>query len=130
MQWQKVVVREKDRDIEVLIAVERENVFRVKIGEREYIVEMTPKGVFAARLPKEASGKQEVIVTSEVPGRVVEVFVKEGDAINEGDLIAIVESMKMEIEITSPRRGIVEKVYVVRGSFVREGNALVKLRAE
>lgn len=130
MQWQKVVVREKDRDIEVLIAVERENVFRVKIGEREYIVEMTPKGVFAARLPKEASGKQEVIVTSEVPGRVVEVFVKEGDAINKGDLIAIVESMKMEIEITSPRRGIVEKVYVVRGSFVREGNALVKLRAE
>uniref|UniRef100_A0A7J2U269 Acetyl-CoA carboxylase biotin carboxyl carrier protein subunit n=1 Tax=Ignisphaera aggregans TaxID=334771 RepID=A0A7J2U269_9CREN len=130
MQWQKVVVREKDRDIEVLIAVERENVFRVKIGEREYIVEMTPKGVFTTRLPKEASGKQEVIVTSEVPGRVVEVFVKEGDAINEGDLIAIVESMKMEIEITSPRRGIVEKVYVVRGSFVREGNALVKLRAE
>jgi biotin carboxyl carrier protein len=128
MQWQRVVLKEGGRDIEVYIAIERENIFRVKIGEREYLVEVTPKALFTTGLPKEVAEEQRVVVTSEIPGRVVEIFVKEGDAVNEGDLIAIIESMKMEIEVTCPRGGIIERIYVEKGSFVKEGDALIKLK--
>jgi biotin carboxyl carrier protein len=128
MQWQRVILKEGGRDIEVYIAIERENIFRVKIGEREYLVEVTPKALFATGLPKEVAEEQRVVVTSEIPGRVVEIFVKEGDAVNEGDLIAIIESMKMEIEVTCPRGGIIERIYVEKGSFVKEGDALIKLK--
>jgi Pyruvate carboxylase len=128
MQWQRVVLKEGGRDIEVYIAIERENIFRVKIGEREYLVEVTPKALFTTGLPKGVAEEQRVVVTSEIPGRVVEIFVKEGDAVNEGDLIAIIESMKMEIEVTCPRGGVIERIYVKKGSFVKEGDALIKLK--
>jgi biotin carboxyl carrier protein len=128
MQWHKVVLKEDGREVEVLIAIEREGVYRVRVENREYIVEVRPKMAIAAHAPSLRTAPNEFLITSEVPGRVVRVFVNEGDVVKEGDVIAIIESMKMEIEITAPKHGIVEKVYVSRGSFIKEGEPLVKIR--
>ena len=128
MQWHRVVLKEDGKEVEVLIAIEREGLYRVRVGNREYLVEIRPKMTVTAQVPSPRTAPNELLVTSEIPGRVASVLVNEGDMVKEGDVIAIIESMKMEIEITAPKHGVVEKVYVSRGNFIKEGEPLVKIR--
>ena len=51
-------------------------------------------------------------VTSSMPGTIVDVLVKEGDSVEEGQSILITEAMKMETEITAPISGVIKKIYV------------------
>ena len=53
--------------------------------------------------------------------------VKAGDAVAEGQVCAILESMKMEMPVEAPAAGTVEKVLVTEGQAVNEGDALVTL---
>jgi biotin carboxyl carrier protein len=58
-------------------------------------------------------------------GRVIRVDVKPGDAVNEGDILLVVEAMKMENEISAPVAGTVKAVSVAAGARVAEGDPLV-----
>lgn len=59
-------------------------------------------------------------VRSEVTGSVWKVEVAVGQAVNEGDTLVIVESMKMEIPITAPVTGIVRELFVAEGEAVAD----------
>jgi biotin carboxyl carrier protein len=48
-------------------------------------------------------------------GKVLELRVGVGDRVEEGMVVAVVESMKMQIEIRAPVEGLVEKVLVKQG---------------
>jgi biotin carboxyl carrier protein len=48
-------------------------------------------------------------------GKVLEVKVSAGDLVEEGAVLAVVESMKMQIEVKAPLGGRVEKVLVKEG---------------
>ncbi len=43
-----------------------------------------------------------------MPGKVLAVEVANGDAVEEGDVLLILESMKMELQIAAPQAGVVE----------------------
>ena len=45
-----------------------------------------------------------------MPGRVVKLFVKAGDAVKKGQPLLIMEAMKMEHTIASPKDGVIERV--------------------
>ncbi|MBN6188289.1 acetyl-CoA carboxylase biotin carboxyl carrier protein subunit [Aneurinibacillus sp. BA2021] len=60
-------------------------------------------------------------------GNVWKVLVKEGDQVNAGQDIVILESMKMEIPITSEVNGTVTKVNVQEGDFVNDGDVVVEV---
>ena len=60
-----------------------------------------------------------------MPGRVVRVLVNEGDKVEEGQGVAVVEAMKMENEIPAPRAGTVHSVNVEPGQTVEGGGVLV-----
>lgn len=64
-------------------------------------------------------------VTAQIAGRVLKVLVKVGDAVNEGDVLLMLEAMKMENEIKAPKAGVVSEVAVSEGSRVTEGTTLV-----
>ncbi|MFN2611590.1 MAG: biotin/lipoyl-binding carrier protein [Actinomycetota bacterium] len=55
---------------------------------------------------------------------VWKVLVHEGDQVAEGDVVAILESMKMEIPVESPIAGTVSSVSVVEGVVVQEGDVI------
>jgi acetyl-CoA carboxylase biotin carboxylase subunit len=66
-------------------------------------------------------------VFSPMPGKVIKLFVKEGESVSKGDVLLIIEAMKMENSILSPADGIVEKINVVLNDRVDPGKALIIL---
>jgi len=129
------------RKYEVEVYEKEENIFLVKIEGREYIVYIPREVVeemesaveeVSIRLSKTIEDniskmqrlQQPVVeefglkVVCEIPGRIVRIVVKEGDVIDKGQTIALLESMKMVIEVKSPYRGRVKKILVKEGSFI------------
>jgi biotin carboxyl carrier protein len=51
--------------------------------------------------------------------------VKTGDAVNAGDLIAMIEAMKMRRHIVSPHAGIVREVFIREGEIVQPDDLLM-----
>lgn len=80
-----------------------------------------------APAPAAASAGSEQIV-SPMPGNILNVNVKVGDAVKKGQVLLILEAMKMENEIMSPRDGVVAGVHVNKGESVDSGKLLVSLQ--
>jgi pyruvate carboxylase subunit B len=59
-----------------------------------------------------------------LPGSVFKILAEAGTAVNEGDKIMILESMKMEVDIIAPCNGVVQSVLVRPNDKVIEGQAL------
>ena len=72
-----------------------------------------------------AAGANEEQISAVVNGSVWKILVKEGDKVNSGQTVVILEAMKMEIEIKSPKDGVVTKIVATQGSAVEEGEALL-----
>lgn len=66
-------------------------------------------------------------VTSPLPGVIIEVSVKEGQAVKAGQKVAVIEAMKMENEIQASSDGTVTAVLVNKGDSVLEGAEIVKI---
>ena len=69
------------------------------------------------------AGAKDAVVTP-MQGTVLEVKVGEGDEVQPGDVICIVEAMKMENEITAHRAGVVTELSVERGQAVSNGQVV------
>ena len=66
--------------------------------------------------------RQEVI--AEMVANVWKILVSEGDSVQEGDTICILESMKMEIPVEAVTAGVVAAVRVGEGGTVQEGDVI------
>jgi acetyl-CoA carboxylase biotin carboxyl carrier protein len=69
----------------------------------------------------------ETTVDAHITGTVWTVDVGVGDVIEEGDVVAVIESMKMEMPVESEVDGTVVEVLCATGDAVTEGQALVRL---
>lgn len=63
-------------------------------------------------------------IKARIPGKVVSLNVKEGDAVKARSVVAVMEAMKMEQPIASPADGTVKKVLVTVGDKVKSGDVL------
>ena len=66
-------------------------------------------------------------VTSPLPGVIIEVSVKEGQAVKAGQKVAVLEAMKMENEIAAPADGVVTSIRVAKGDSLQEGDEIMKI---
>ncbi len=66
-------------------------------------------------------------VNAPMPGTIMSVNVKEGDTVNEGDVVCILEAMKMENEIMASKAGKIASVNVSAGTSVNNGDVLVSI---
>lgn len=55
------------------------------------------------------------VITAQMPGVILKIYVKEGDAVKAGDPLCVLVAMKMENEIRSPIDGVVKEVYIHDG---------------
>ena len=70
----------------------------------------------------EAEGRQQIVAP--MPGKVVRLLVAEGDKVEAGQGLFVVEAMKMQNEIRSPKSGTVESLKVKEGQPVNAGEIL------
>ncbi len=66
-------------------------------------------------------------IKASMAGTVLQVLVSEGEEINEGQVVVMLESMKMEIPIESGQIGKVASIKVEIGDFVNEDDVLLVL---
>ena len=109
-------------------------VYQVKIENNE-VVNAVPASVQPAAAPVAAApvspaapaagaGKP---VKSPLPGVIVAVKVKVGDAVKNGEVVAVLEAMKMENEIQAEFDGVVTSVTVSQGDSILEGAPIVTI---
>jgi acetyl-CoA carboxylase biotin carboxyl carrier protein len=66
-------------------------------------------------------------VRAEMVANVWKVLVSEGDHVDEGDTLVILESMKMEIPLLSEESGTVTKLHVAEGDVVQEDDLIAEI---
>ena len=81
----------------------------------------------AAAAPAPAPAGAAKVVEAPLPGVIIEVSVKEGQAVKAGQKVAVLEAMKMENEIQAECDGTVTAIHVAKGDQVVEGSKLISI---
>jgi len=131
------------RELEVDAVLVRPDVLSLRVGNTAYEVKSEPLANdlnlwvgntrFAAEIrdPRSLRGRARAgddhgprNITAPMPGKVVRLMVHEGDEVEQGAGVAVVEAMKMQNEIKSPKKGTVRKILVNESTAVNAGDVL------
>jgi biotin carboxyl carrier protein len=98
--------------------------YRVPVGNVEFLAEVSdPRRWRRGASAAQAAGAQRI--TAPMPGKVVRVLVRQGQAVEAGQGLVVVEAMKMQNEIKSPKAGTVGVLTAAEGQTVAAGQALL-----
>jgi biotin carboxyl carrier protein len=100
---------------------------RLFIRGRQYDVAVRDSRSLRSRNRAGASDAGPLRLTASMPGKVVRVLAKEGESLQAGMGIAVVEAMKMQNEIRSPKNGTLVKMLAREGMNVNAGDVLAVL---
>lgn len=97
---------------------------KVQSGPHEFTAEIQDPRAWRGRRQGalEAEGRQQIVAP--MPGKVIRLLVNEGDEVEVGQGLLVVEAMKMQNEIRSPKRGKVERLQAKEGQNVNAGDIL------
>ena len=125
------------RDVEVDAVLARPDVLSLRIGNQAYEVKCervageTHLWVGSARFAAEVRGLVPAVddhgprkLTAPMPGKIVRVLASQGDEVEAGSGVLVVEAMKMQNEIKSPKKGTIQKILVSEGAAVNAGDVL------
>lgn len=117
-----------DKSYGVSIEGDARNAF-VTVAGHVYRVEVEDERERAAHAAQRKGGGRGGDVKSVMPGVVVDLLVQEGDEVEEGQSLLILEAMKMQNEITAAQAGRVKRVHVTQGQAVGSGAKLIQIEA-
>ena len=95
------------------------------VNGKSYDVSITEGIKESAPVSSASEGTTEI--KAPLPGAILKVIARNGDSVNEGDVLILMEAMKMETEIKAPRSGRIGSVRVDVGATVTPGQVLVTL---
>ena len=116
------------RQYEVLVLPQGDGSYRVTTAAGSETVELVDPLTHLARQAHgeaDAGGPQQV--RAYMPGRVVEILVAEGDRLEPGQGVLVLEAMKMKNEIQTESGGTVRRILVTPGQAVEGGDPLFEL---
>ncbi len=106
-------------------------VYSVTVNGQQYQVEVAEGGAISGIQAAAVEAPQPVVagdpVTAPLAGTIFKVNVREGDHVQEGEVIVVLEAMKMETEVRAPRSASVSSVRIREGDNVAVGDELVVL---
>src|SRR5438552_4016264 len=130
-------------EVEVDAVLARPDVLSLRIGNQAYEVKCervagemhlwVGSARFAAEVrdPRSLRGRVRAVddhgpkkLTAPMPGKIVRVLVSQGDEVEAGAGVLVVEAMKMQNEIKSPKKGTIQKILVSGGAAVNAGDVL------
>jgi biotin carboxyl carrier protein len=131
------------RDVEVDAVLARPDVLSLRIGNLAYEVKServandlhlwvgSTRFAVEVRDPRSLRGRSRAAddqgpkkITAPMPGKVVRILVQQGEEVEAGAGVAVVEAMKMQNEIKSPKKGAIQKILVNAGAAVNAGDVL------
>jgi len=104
--------------------------YTAKVNGKSYTVKLAEgidAAAAAAPAAAPAAGGAAQPLTTPLPGTVMKIEVKAGQAVKNGDTIMILEAMKMETPVTADRDGVIASIEVAVGDVVGEGDTLVMI---
>jgi biotin carboxyl carrier protein len=131
------------REVEVDAVLARPDVLSLRIGNQAYEVKCervagdmhlwvgSARFAVEVRDPRSLRGRVRGVddhglkkLTAPMPGKIVRVLVNQGDEVEAGAGVLVVEAMKMQNEIKSPKKGTIQKILVGEGAAVNAGDVL------
>lgn len=114
----------RGRAHEVYVTPSSDGQLQLQTGGSEFLAEVIDPRSWRGRRHggAEVEGRQQI--AAPMPGKVVRLLAKAGDAVEAGQGLFVVEAMKMQNEIRSPKKGTVQRVLVVEGQAVNAGEVL------
>ncbi len=107
--------------------------FKVVVDGEAFAVEVEPTGAGGVVMATDADDATsppadvEGGIASNMHGMVLGLKVSKGDAVEEGDVVVVIEAMKMENNIHAPHSGIVREIFVSEGATVGAGDNLMSV---
>jgi len=122
-----VIMNNQSHNAEVIRRDDKEKVFHIRVNGNVYKVQARDRydellhelGLDNLKSKKAANLK------APMPGLVVEVAVKEGDEVKQGDRLVVLEAMKMENILKAPADAVIKKINVSKGNAVEKNEVLI-----
>ena len=131
------------RDVEVDAVLARPDVLSLRLGDQAFEVKCervagdmrlwVGSAGFAVEVrdPRSLRGRVRALdehgprkLTAPMPGKIVRLLVNEGEEVETGAGVLVVEAMKMQNEIKSPKKGTIRRILVAEGAAVNAGDVL------
>lgn len=114
--------------IEIISKNFHERQYVIRVNHTDYEVEISNElDLLITKLGFEsASSKQVNAIKAPMPGLVLRIDVSQGQEVQEGERLLILEAMKMENSFNSPRSGVIKSIVVEQGQAVDKGQLLIE----
>jgi biotin carboxyl carrier protein len=120
----------KNRKYPVEIVRSRQNKYEILFNDISY--NFTVETPFSLQRMKVLSSKKEKVekefIRAPMPGKIIDVLVREGSPILRGEAVVILEAMKMQNEIISPVNGTIVKISAKTNTNVMKDDLLVEIK--
>jgi len=141
MKNYKYTIRGHVYEVEILDI--EENIAEIEVNGTHYKIELhkerrktkTPKLV-RAKVPGPTTKEKKITkdigaknykVVAPLPGTILQIFVKEGDTVNVGDKLLIMEAMKMENDVLAEKSGTIKSVKISPNDAVLQNDLLIEI---
>jgi glutaconyl-CoA/methylmalonyl-CoA decarboxylase subunit gamma len=120
----------KNRKYPVEIIRSRQNRYEILFNDISYTFTVeTPFSLQRMKVLNSTKGKAEKeYIKAPMPGKIIDVLVREGSTVLRGEPVVILEAMKMQNEILSPVNGIVVTVSAKANTNVMKDDLLVEIK--
>jgi glutaconyl-CoA/methylmalonyl-CoA decarboxylase subunit gamma len=120
----------KNRKYPVEIVSSRQNRYEILFNDISYTFTVeTPFSMQRMKVLNSTKGKAEQeFIKAPMPGKIIDVLVREGATVLKGEPVVILEAMKMQNEILSPVNGMVVKVSARANTNVMKDDLLVEIK--
>lgn len=122
----------KNRKYPVEVVSSRQNKYEILFNDISYTFTVeTPFSLQRKKVLSSQKGKvEQEFIKAPMPGKIIDVLVREGSNVLRGEPILILEAMKMQNEILSPVNGKVVKVLAKANTNVMKDDMLVEIKVD
>jgi biotin carboxyl carrier protein len=122
----------KNRKYPVEIVRSRQNKYEILFNDISYTFTVeTPFSLQRMKVLSTKKGRiEQEIIKAPMPGKIIDVLVREGSDVLRGEPLVILEAMKMQNEILSPVNGKVIKVIAKANTNVMKDDVLVEIKVD
>lgn len=118
---------DKRYNCELVSRDQNKTIIKVNGVEYKFSMESIFSYIRHGMIDKDGKQLNENDILSPMPGKIVDIFLAEGDLVNVGEPILSLEAMKMQNEITATCNGVIQKIHIVQGQTVMKDDLLVEI---